>query len=261
MTNPNNTYQLFDRFLTGEMSPSEQEEFQEELRNDSSLQEEFETYRTLTNSIQQVEKDQFRKELLKMGEEQINRELTQKTEDQDAKVKSINSNKLRYWVAAAASVIILLIPGSLYIYNHIYHPQQVFEKYYTPYNNIVAPTMRNDTKESALQQTLGSYLTGDYEQSIADLRSYINNHQEKNIEARFFLGISYLETNQFKNAVEQFQTVIGKRDHLANQAKWYLGLTYLKMGKQKKAENQMQEIANHPSNSYHQKARELLNDL
>jgi len=258
-----NKYQQFDRFLNNEMTQSEEDHLNEELASDSNLSQELEEYKRLIGSVKKLEREQFRNQLFRRGNDIISHER-QNEEDasNDKKIKSLwNRNQLLSISAAAACIVIILVPASIYFYSSLTKAEQLYNQYYSPYQNVVAPSIRGEEKKTAIQQALTSYTAKNYEQAIADIRETIDEYPDSKSEVGLYLGISYLETNNTAKAITTFKDIINTEKGLKEQARWYLAMSFLKRGETENAKKELEVLVDNPTSSYQDKAREVLEQL
>lgn len=82
-----------------------------------------------------------------------------------------------------------------------------------------------------------------------------------NNAAKLFLGISFIETDQLKNAIPLFKNILESNDILFGEhARWYLSLCYIKLKEVEKAKLQLQQIIKDKT-IYAQKATEILKKI
>lgn len=261
-------YDVFDRYLDQELSPQEKENFLMQLSSDQELQAELAEYKRLIISSKEAEKQQFRNHLLQVGRSLIREEeQSYQNSPSQGKVRTIGRKNLFYRIAAAATVLVLMLPASLYFYSSYYLPSLVYDQHYRPYENVIAPSMRGAEEQniqSDIQETLASYTSEDYSKAVKDIESFLasNPNSDKAEQIRLFLGISYLETHRTDEAVQAFKETIQNQGRFQDQARWYLGLTYLKSGEIEQARKHFEILAQKPdSSSYEEKAEQLLEKL
>lgn len=255
-------YNQFDRFLGDQMTNEEKNQFQEKLVGDNDLLQEFEEYKALIGSVKELEKEQFRNQLLDRGRNIIEQEYVDtQNQETSTKVRSLWQQKYFKWAAVAASIIILLVPASTYFYTNMIFPNQLFNQYYSPYENVVAPTVRGgegEQKTIEMQQSLQSYTATNYQQAIVDIREFIDDNPKWKNDVALYLGISYLETGNTAKAVQTFQDIIKAENQFDDQARWYLAMSYLKEDQIEDARQQLQLLANDKESSYQKKAKQVL---
>ena len=130
----------------------------------------------------------------------------------------------------------------------------LFKKYFVPDG---VP----ETYPMALADALTEYKSGNYkaiqqfnEAMVSDTRGNdeINNKENIIALAHYYKGISFLETNNTKGAIENLEWVakFGADKRIVEKAEWYLGLGYLKEGELEKADTVFQKILSFGKESY-----------
>ncbi len=143
----------------------------------------------------------------------------------------------------------------------------LFKKYYT--KDTAHPSMPDLLAAVPEQYQKGNYSYTDEinfgnvpntRGSSADINSKQNILQL----GHYYKGISYIETNDNKKAVENLKWVIdsAQNPQLETKAQWYLALIYLKENNAKKALPLLSSLSKNSNEiQYHKKAAEVLKDL
>ena len=109
-----------------------------------------------------------------------------------------------------------------------------------------------------LSQAEHAFNTGDYAAAATALESYLQNKPD-NAEARYFLGICYLETSQYGRAESIFRELSDGDSAYKNEGLWYLALATLRQDDRDRARKYLLQIPE-GSDRYGQ-ARELLGKM
>ena len=236
------------RYLDGDMSKSELLEFEQELQQDPALQGLTENYRMITNGIRyHARKDAWN------TIQQLENDFSEDETD-------INSSGRKLWpvIAVAASLSILVI-GLAYIIFNINISNRLFEEHFTPYQALVhAPTRSEETPLTLKERAFSAYSNENYQQAISLFEEIDASENDPLIW--FYLGNSYLATENPEAAIEYFQKVLSEQTPLKPQAQWYLGLSYLAKGDKEEAKKVFGALANDTS-SYGEKAKLIINQL
>ncbi|MBT32864.1 MAG: hypothetical protein CMO01_24675, partial [Thalassobius sp.] len=170
-----------------------------------------------------------------------------KNAPKETKVISLQNGLL---VAASISAIILA---------YLFFPtsnSSLFESYYQTYPNIVSPTERGTddvNKEPGYQY----YDQRDYANAI----TAFNSQSAKTDASNFYLALSYIETENYTEAISILKNVAnGSDERFVNPAIWYMALCLHKTGQKEKAIETMNILVN-SSSSYAEKANNFLNDI
>ena len=99
-----------------------------------------------------------------------------------------------------------------------------------------------------------------FDEAIAQFVLVLNENGEHPM-CNFYMGLCYMEKNNFKQAINSFQKVIIEKDNLfIEQAEWYMALSMLKTNEVKESYTILNRIVD--NKEYYQKnAKELLNKL
>jgi tetratricopeptide (TPR) repeat protein len=158
-----------------------------------------------------------------------------------------------YYYAAAAVVALLiavafLLPGKE-------NTDELFAAYFTPYPNVVQPLLRGDDATAGQAKAFQDYEQKNYEAAAAGFKELLDIKEEPGI--LLLLGNSNLMLGKSEEAEENFITLIKNYDEFDLQAKWFLSLSYLKSGDTENARKILKELGE-TEVSYASRAKELL---
>ncbi|MEA3505708.1 MAG: hypothetical protein U9R32_11015 [Bacteroidota bacterium] len=158
---------------------------------------------------------------------------------------------------AASIVLVIALGGTLYLTVPYFHLDKgVFNKYYT-----TEPVNISRSSNVNIVEAMKLYQQEDYVLAIEYFKDMAKK-DKSNIAVRFYLGISYIETEKYANAIDVFEYIISHRDNLyVEHAEWYMGLCYLEDNKPEKALNQFMIIAKKDNNIYHEKAKKIIKKI
>jgi len=177
-------------------------------------------------------------------------ELMQRIERLEASLENKKSSNT--WIRWAAAILILAIP--VYYFSSLpSSPEELYKEYYSPYENVIGAT-RGDNAGNYLL----SYDHGNYKDAVVELSEAIEVSENPQ-DYYLYLGISYLELDDYQNAIETFSK-IESTNRFANHSKWYGALTYLKMGDENKAKEVLKELKE-SEGSFSKQAEEILESL
>lgn len=239
------TYEIFERYLQGELSKSEQTYLDQKIADDPEWAEAFSLYQSVDEHLRFHKQNQEQTEQLKQTLRQIGNENLLDQKKQPVVIQFFNRNKV--WLAAAS---ILLLVG-LFLFKD---GQPVYVDF--AQHNTMELTVRgaNETMEIEAQKLFNQ---GKYQQAESLLKKWLKN-QPENTEVKLYYGITLLENNHLKEAHEIFKE-LGTNDLFKNTAHWYLALTALKANDFKTCETELKQIDSNAPES--KKARKLLRKL
>lgn len=130
------------------------------------------------------------------------------------------------WLRVAASVSVLAICA--YMFWPQPDPQELFDKYFEPYPNVIMPTMRGEVDEDTTLMARGykAYDREEYKEAI----DYFEKLKVKNAGIYLYLSNCYLAIGEADKAISLLENVIADYDEFDAQAEWYLALGHLKRG-------------------------------
>lgn len=199
--------------------------------------------------------------------EEYNRRLGNIAEQVETKMKPAATGKImplnknrHIWMVAASIAIIAICTFSI-VFNG--GNDGLYRSYYQAYP---APSQfRGETDLSAVEkEAFAAYTQQNYPRSI-ELSKQILAAQ-KNESVLFYLGHAYMEAGMYKEAIQTFEQYIQQYQERAVDAKWYLSLSYLKTEQPEYATRYLKEVAStsetdSEAREYATKAKELLDEL
>ncbi len=208
--------ELIKKYLSNELSSAEQNAFEQEMENDPFLMESIEGL-TMVNSHWSMES---------INETEHN--LHQKIDGRISvpqKGKVISLSFFRYAAAACIIGILGLVSWRLIFTQKSINEQEIYASYFKPLTNPDA-TVRGENSTTDESQAIQAYEKEDYFEAVKYYEKLVSNNPD-NVKNNLFLGISFLETNQPKKAIDVLNKItISEEFHFDIQ--WYLALAYLK---------------------------------
>ncbi len=125
---------------------------------------------------------------------------------------------------------------------------------------IISRTANSSIIDNRIDVVAKFYDKNDYMEAIAQCEQIIKT-DTKNTAAHFFTGISFIELNNYKKAIDNLLFVTSQNDiFYTRQAEWYLALCYLETNQIKRAISLLNNIT-HKNSYYKQKALDLLKTI
>ena len=245
----NDLQEHLEKYLKGKMNGDELKQFEAILISNTDLLSEL----ALEQELDSVLADSDILDL-KMKLEAI-RHSRRKGISLAPVVVSMKSN-MRY-VAAAASMGLLITAGVLTLTPRAYTAEKLFKIYYQPDKALVV----NRSGDVNIVEALLKFQEKDFV-SAASMFEEILVAEAENIALRFYSGISFIETERYDKAIEAFNFIIQDNDNLyIEHAEWYLALCYLKKNQPTEARKQLLRIANEENGFYKKDAEKILEKL
>ncbi len=238
-------FELLERYIEGEVTPEEQKSIRQRIKNDPEFQKEYELRLGINNAIKEKNIMQLRYKLSMIHDQEIKESAG-----------TVYQIFRRNWHLAAASITILILVGSLLISNlNEQGPDNLFKQYYSP---DAIFTARSSELSENLDLTTG--LQKFQKQNYTEAINLLKNVSDNTV-SDYYLGISYIETNQFLEAKNAFHKITQKDNNLfTEQAEWYKGLCLLKLKELTEAKELFTSISM-SSSIYNQNAKEILKEL
>lgn len=210
----NQQFELIEKYIDGNLSAKESKSVEQLIAKDKVFAKEYKLRYEVNEAIMQ-------KDIMTLREN-LNNVYNGQHQSPPSVVRQLF---IKNWHLVAASVTILIIVGSFLLSNlNNSSSEQIFEKYYSSENAIFMTRSDATVLDDNLNDALEKYQNKEYADAINLLT--IN---ETNV-AKYYLGLSYMETDQFVKAKASFQNILDSPDNLfIEQAKWYKGLCLLKL--------------------------------
>lgn len=245
----NRNKHLISKYLDGELDAITASRFEEDLKNDPKLKQEFDLYKEVDEALADTEVLEFRMQLREMH--------TQLAPETAISSKPRVRRMAR--VAVAASLAMLLGFSAINLFRYT-SSQKVIEKYYQPYEITSTNRSGSSDTDRALRNALEKYQNHEYSEAVVLFEKVLEKDPAQ-IATQLYSGISYFEIAEYQKAGNSFSKVIEHDDNLyIEQAKWYLGFCYLKTEEKEKAIIQFTEIAKSDS-YYSEKAKAILRKI
>lgn len=243
-------YHTFERYLNQELSPDEQTRLEDRLRNEPELGQALQTFVQAHAAIQAQGDALLKAKLIQQGHSLLARKPGQ--------VRPMR----RYWLIAAAAVVLLLL-GTFLLPRFFAGPASLPELYLAQFERPTMPMTQTRSSEEAnlsaqWTEAALAFEAENYSVAVAALQSYLQSRNDS--EAFFFLGVSQLMLQQAIPAAESFQA-ISPESASYPKAQWYLALSYLQADDLSASRTQLQTIAQDSSHYRHEQAATLLKKL
>jgi len=240
-----------ESYINNELSNEELASFEAELTSNQRLMDEIRLIKNIDLALSETDVMQLRNNLQNIASEIAANKQTERSFAGKFKAKRIVLSTV------AASLILLLgITGILSRQSQ----DDIYQKFYTKYEATGIVRSANLTANKTLSEALQKFENQDYNAAL-NLFTEVIARDQNNMVGHFYTGISLQETGKYQNAIKEYETVIIDKDNLfTEQAKWYIGLCYLQTNEKKKAYTQFKKIAKNEG-FYQQKAQSILNKI
>lgn len=230
-----------EKFIFHQMSEEENEAFMQKLNLNLALQHKLQAINHLVVGIQEAE-------------------LEKKLDEFHNDLTSIKKNKRhfsfdfilqkKWWVAA--SVLIIVSLGLLFIFNGDSQGEKLFASYFNPEPGLISAMSTSDNY--LFDRAMVDYKVGNYNAALKTWESLLVSNPG-NDTLNYFIGSAWLMKEKDENAIQYFEKVIASQNSaFRNDALWYTGLVLLKS-------NKKTEAASFIERAEHENAAALLKEL
>ncbi|PKQ46827.1 tetratricopeptide repeat protein [Confluentibacter flavum] len=207
-------YILFENYILGDLSETEKNAFETQLKADSKFNDSFNTYKELSSFLEHKFENEAASTAFQSNLENISKTYFEK---QDAPIKVI---RFKIWQYAVAATVALLI--GITVFNNFSSP--VYEDF-ADYNSI-SLTVRGE-QDALLKTAENAFNTKDFAKAEEAFRSLMLIDKD-NAELQFYRAVANLELNKFEMAESLLTSLSKGQSAYKNKAIWYLALSDLK---------------------------------
>jgi hypothetical protein len=238
-------------YIYNELSEKQLALFEDELIHNKDLLAEVDLVKGIDLAIQENDIMQLRNNL---------REITEENSIKKQKEQSITG---KFWhrrtaisVVAASLILLLGITGLIKYTSE----DNIYRNYYSRYETAGISRSSNALTDATFARALQKYNKQEYESALNLLQQVLSKDQN-NVAGHFYSAVSLQELGKYHSAIKEYEIVVVDKDNLfMEQAEWYIGLCYLQTNDEKKAIQQFQKIAN-SKGFYQEKAVAILRKM
>ena len=240
---------IIEKFIENELDGEQLKWFQEQLRTNPHFVKQYKLHLEVNEAIKENNVMELREKLDKIYQAEIKK-----------KTRPVITLSSRTWLIAASVLLVITLATAYEIFMAGYSPEKLYSMYYEPYQTIIKVRSAEESVNSIVEKGLHAYENKNYEKAITHFQSTLEKESDNHL-ARFYLGIAFMETQQYGEAIESFQEIKDQQINLfVQQANWYLGLALLKTGEKQKAIHQFSQIVKNKG-YYQGKAEKILKHL
>lgn len=249
--NPNlHDIDLIQRYLDRSLTDAEKVNLEERLKNEPVLKTMYLEHQQLIKGI--------RYSYLQNRLQQL-RTLENALPQLHAEKKGKQVWLITHWKQATAIAATLAFFAIAFVWwNKQATPEELYAEHFKAYPNVFEAIVRGNDEQSKRTDAFAAYEAEDYVTAATLFTELLDEKEEAGM--LMLLGNCNLVLGNTTEARNQFIRLINDFDDLDNQAKWYLGLSYLKEGDVKTAQLIFQELSN-SEYSYAARAKKLLNKI
>lgn len=227
-------------YLEGSMTEEEREEMEVNSWMDPKLDQEIRTMRTLMEGIRSSGSKSSKEEKIARLKKYPRPQALSDLPPKHRTLTLLNTRKTIFYVASIAAGLALLI--SIFILNPAPStPRQLYAAYFEVSPNVGSRSVRSETDLPATWEAYQAYDQQDYALAATLFENNLEDSNQR-ITDLYHLGNCYLVLERWEEAVQAFSTVI-EADHLLSpEAKWYLALAYLQTDNEAKSRELFAEV-------------------
>ena len=239
------SFEEIERYLEGDMDKDEKEIFEKSLSGDNTLAKRVRVQKETHDMVELYTRDTIKHRIKSIHDKAKKQPKTGFTQ-----FSAIS-------IAASITAVLLVATAILYGLAINYDTQKLADNAFEPYPNRFR-TM-GEKEQGAFYQGLTAYDQQDYPEAITQFSKVVTGN-EKYLDAQFYLGVAFLGSKRYTDALPPLLLVVEENSLYESSAKWYLSLVYLHLEKEEDAKRILREIVD-LDGAKSQTAKELLNDL
>lgn len=240
--------ELLYHYFSNALTPEQEQRLNELLASDTEFKQQFDFEKDLKRVIHEKENKTL-KDKLSGFENDISK---------DVPVRTLPPTNYRKWAMAAS---IALIVGLGWVgYNNFAETDYdaLYQENFQNYPNTVYSISRSDSDETLERDAFMAYESGDFKKAADNLKTISRDSPNDYLD--FYLGMSYLNLNQFKEAKTYFANTIKAKSEFVDEAYWYSALIALREKDNERAKEYLRKLI--ATNGYNQeRAKQLLAKL
>ncbi len=239
-------YKWIDSYLEGSLDEGEMAAFQKRLAEDPAFLEAYEVRKSMDIFL----KGQTGRKSLKKDLEALSEQYFDKKQDSAPKDKIV-AMRPRWWRYAAAAAAVLML---VFAINYFLPEKSLYHQY----ADVGTMSLVQKGPETEIGKAETAFNSKNYSAATDHLEIYLAQTPE-DTQARYYLGLAALESNQFQKALEVFNEIDSGVSAYQPVAKWWIAMTYLKMEDLPQCRTILRQMPE--GNTFYERAQELLNDL
>jgi tetratricopeptide (TPR) repeat protein len=144
-------------------------------------------------------------------------------------IKEPKSKKTNWWIAASMATLIGL-SGYFALFNQAVSNEELYDTYFSPYENVVEPIVRNQVNLTKKAKIFSQYEQGEYQKAIDGFNQLITQDSIAFTTINFYKANAYLQLKEFEKAQGLlYQVIENENKEWKEESLWYLALISLKL--------------------------------
>jgi hypothetical protein len=242
-----------ENYISNELSEEEMAFFEEELTTSLRLKEEINLIQNVDNALKENDVMQLRSKLQGIAQQIVSEKRTERSFAGKLKPS-------RAFVLSSVAASLILLMGITGILSRHTNQDDIYQKFYNKYETAGIVRSASQAADQTMNEAMQMFDNQEHKEALK-LFAEVSSRDQNNMAVHFYTGISLQEIGEYHNAIKEYETVIVDKDNLfIEQARWYIGLCYLQTNENKKAYKQFTKIAGNDG-FYQQKAQSILHKL
>ncbi len=144
-------------------------------------------------------------------------------------IQEPKSKKTSWWIAASI-VALIGLSGYFALFNPSVSNEELYDTYFSPYENVVEPIVRNQVNLTKKTEIFSQYEQGEYQKAIDGFNQLTTKDSIAVATINFYKANAYLQLKEFEKAQGiLYQVLENENKEWKEESLWYLALTSLKL--------------------------------
>ena len=253
-----NNFDHIEKFFDGTMDASEVKEFEKRMASDSEFAEEIRLYSQARALIQAAASKRMKQRL-----DSLRHDESTTVVETFMKYRLTKSNWYAMAASVALLIAAVFVYDLNYSQKSGTTLTTLYESYYEVPGTALLASRNTNSSEAEVRwnKAINEYNEKQYQQAAVNFSSLLSDTSfSRHSAASFYLGNCFLNLNKPDSAIHYF-SLVSENSSFAADAKWYLGLSYLASDDVKNASDQLTAIKKSDDHPKKSQARKLLRQL
>lgn len=238
---------IIEQYLDGELQGNDIQKFELQIQTDKDIKDDLFIQRKIREVLKNKDEFDLRVKLNKIQDNYKNE-----------KKKVHKKTSVLTYVFITLSVLIVI--SVFFLFNNKLSNDELYEKYYKHYSSEIITQSSEVSTDNNYIKALSIYDKGLYKVAISEFEK-INESSPYYISKEYYTGLSYMELQNYSEAINHFNTVAKSNNSLiVENAIWYSALCYLKINKNQLAIEQFKKLLDKDS-AFKKEAVEIINEI
>lgn len=249
----NDTYELIDQYLTGQMTNEEALSFGRNMASEPALNAQVEDSKLVLASIRELGRQELKSKLKRIHREEIVGAAAEQSSDTNHVPARPRALQWKQW-AVAASLVGVAVLGAFWALRQTPTDEQLFSEYFQPFE--LKSTLRGAAEDDLLHQADSLQGIGLFGAAEGKLKQVLAAEPTEP-KAQLAMGSCLLSQKRAADALPYLQKA-ASNPYFEESAKWYQALAYLSLAQPENAKQILETLSNKPSGKYKSQAKQLL---